>query len=100
MYKKHIKRLLDVICSIALLPILALVLLIVSPCIYFEDRGPIFYNGPRMGLNGKVFKMYKLRSMKVNAPDIRNEDGSTYNSGDDSRVTRIGRIIRKTSFHK
>lgn len=45
----------------------------------------------------KTFKMFKFRSMKVNAPDIRLEDGSTYNSEDDPRVTRIGRLIRKTS---
>ncbi|MCB7430310.1 sugar transferase, partial [Erysipelatoclostridium ramosum] len=40
----------------------------------------------------------KLRSMKVNAPDIRNKDGSTYNSDDDPRLTRIGSFIRKTSI--
>ena len=42
--------------------------------------------------------MYKFRSMKVNSPDIRNEDGSTFSSEDDPRLTRIGRFIRKTSI--
>ena len=42
--------------------------------------------------------MYKFRSMKVNAPDIRNEDGSTFNSKDDPRLTKIGRLIRETSI--
>lgn len=42
--------------------------------------------------------MYKFRSMKVNAPDIRNEDGSTFNSEDDPRLTKIGKFIRKTSL--
>ena len=49
-------------------------------------------------MNKKLFKMYKFRSMKVNAPDIRNDDGSTYNSKDDPRVTRIGKIIRRLSI--
>jgi lipopolysaccharide/colanic/teichoic acid biosynthesis glycosyltransferase len=42
--------------------------------------------------------MYKFRSMKVNSPDLRNEDGSTYNSKKDPRATRMGRILRKTSL--
>lgn len=42
--------------------------------------------------------MYKFRSMKVNAPDIRNEDGSTFNAEDDPRLTKIGKFIRKTSL--
>lgn len=68
------------------------------PLIWLTDRGPTFYNAQRVGLNGKIFKMFKFRSMKVNAPDIRNTDGSTFNSSDDPRVTRIGRFIRKTSI--
>jgi len=42
--------------------------------------------------------MYKLRSMKMNAPDIRNKDGSTYNAKDDPRLTRIGRFLKQTSI--
>ena len=69
-----------------------------APIIYFDDKGPVFYNAPRLGKNGKPFKMFKFRSMMVNAPDIRNEDGSTYNGDDDPRVTRVGRFMRKTSI--
>lgn len=98
MYKKYIKRLLDIIFSLILLPPVLLVILICGLLIKLEDRGPIFYCGKRLGKDGKVFKMYKLRSMKVNAPDLRNEDGSTYNSDDDPRLTRVGKIIRKTSL--
>ena len=47
-------------------------------------------------LNGKIFQMYKFRSMKMNAPDLRNKDNSTYNSSNDPRVTHIGKILRKT----
>ena len=80
------------------LPVFALIFIVVAPIIFMEDHGPIFYNAPRLGRNGKVYRMFKFRSMKVNAPDLRNEDGTTYNSDRDPRVTRIGRILRKTSL--
>lgn len=98
MYKKYIKRFLDVIFALIALPFWLVLLIIVGPIIYFQDKGPIFYNAFRLGKNGRVFKMYKFRSMKVDAPDIRNEDGSTYNAEDDPRLTRIGKFIRKTSI--
>lgn len=98
MYKKYIKRLLDIVFSLILLPPVLLIIFICGIFIKMEDGGPIFYNGKRLGKNGKIFKMYKLRSMKVNAPDLRNPDGSTYNSDDDPRLTKIGRILRKTSL--
>ena len=98
MYKNFFKRLLDIIISIIALPFLLLIFIIIAPIIYFTDKGPVFYNAPRMGINGKGFTMYKLRSMKINAPDLRNLDGSTYNSEDDPRVTKIGKFIRKSSI--
>lgn len=52
----------------------------------------------RIGKNGRIFKMYKFRSMIVNAPDLRMEDGSTYNAADDPRVTKVGRFLRRTSI--
>jgi lipopolysaccharide/colanic/teichoic acid biosynthesis glycosyltransferase len=98
MYKKFLKRLIDFLVALAALPFLLLILAVVAPVIYFTDKGPVFYNAYRMGKNGKRFTMYKLRSMKVNAPDLRNPDGSTFNSENDPRVTAIGRFIRKTSI--
>lgn len=98
MYKHFFKRLIDILVSLIALPFLLLVLIIFAPIIYFTDKGPVFYNAHRIGKNGKLFKMYKFRSMYVNAPDIRLEDGSTYNGEDDPRVTPIGRFIRKTSI--
>lgn len=98
MYKHFFKRLLDIIGAIIVLPFVLLVIVIFAPIIYFTDRGPVFYCGERMGKNGNVFKMFKFRSMYVNAPDIRNEDGSTFNSDKDKRVTPIGGILRKTSL--
>lgn len=98
MYKRYFKRCFDFILAIIALPFWLLILLVIGPTIYFQDRGSIFYNAPRLGKDGEVFKMYKLRSMKMNAPDLRNEDGSTFNSEDDPRLTNIGKFIRKTSL--
>lgn len=98
MYRKYFKRLSDVVITLLALPFWLLILIVFGPIIYFQDKGSIFYNAPRLGKNGKVFKMYKFRSMKLNAPDIRNSDGSTFNSEDDPRLTSIGKFIRKTSI--
>ncbi|MGM9974555.1 MAG: sugar transferase [Clostridiaceae bacterium] len=98
MYRSFVKRGLDIILSVIAIPFFVLLLLALGPAIYCEDKGPVFYNSPRLGRRGKVFNMYKLRTMKINAPDIRNKDGSTFSSEDDPRLTRIGRFIRKTSL--
>lgn len=98
MYNKFFKRFFDILISLIALPFVSFVILIFAPIIYFTDKGPIFYNAPRRGMNGKVFKMFKLRSMKVNAPALKNADGSTYSGDDDPRVTKIGRIMRKLSI--
>lgn len=98
MYKHFFKRIFDFIMALIALPFLLLVFLVVAIAIKIDDHGPIFYTAKRIGKNGKLFKMIKFRSMKVNAPDIRLADGSTYNSEDDPRVTKVGRFIRKTSI--
>lgn len=98
MYKHFLKRLFDIIIGLIALPFVLLIILIFAPIIYFTDLGPVFYNAPRLGKNGKVYKMYKLRSMYVNSPDIKNADGSTYNGENDPRVTKVGRFMRKTSI--
>ena len=98
MYKYVIKRILDIILAILLLPFFLVITILIGPLIYLEDRGKIFYNANRLGKNGKVFVMYKFRTMKENSPDIRNSDGSTYNAEDDERVTKIGKFLRKLSI--
>ncbi|MBN3554001.1 sugar transferase [Fictibacillus nanhaiensis] len=98
MYKNFFKRVFDLNLALIALPFWFIILVIIGQIIYFQDKGPIFYNAPRLGKNGKVFKMYKFRSMKMNAPDLRNEDGSTFNAEDDPRLTKIGKFIRKTSL--
>lgn len=97
-YRKIVKRILDLILALIAFPFVLIICLIFGILIYVEDRGDIFYIAKRRGLNGSIFGMYKLRSMKMNAPDIRNEDNSTFNSANDPRVTKIGKILRKTSI--
>lgn len=98
MYKNFLKRFLDLLISIMFFPFFAIIFIVVAILIKLEDRGPIFYKGARIGKDCKIFKMYKFRSMKVNAPNILNKDGSTYNSKDDNRVTKVGKFIRETSI--
>ncbi len=98
MYEKFFKRFIDVLIGLAALPFVAIVVVFCAPFIFLTDKGPIFYNANRAGKGYKPFKMFKLRSMYVNVPDIKNADGSTFNSDDDPRVTSIGRFMRKTSL--
>lgn len=98
MYVHFFKRVGDILVGLLALPFVLLAIIIFGPIIWYQDKGPIFYAGKRLGLNGKPFGMLKFRSMRVNAPDIRLEDGSTYNGDDDPRVTKIGKFLRKTSI--
>ena len=88
MYKNFFKRLFDIIGALSAIPFVLLISLFVGLAIYIEDRGDIFYLASRRGRYGEIFKMFKFRSMKMNAPDIRNSDNSTYNSPDDPRITK------------
>ena len=98
MYERYIKRLLDIFLGFLTLPILIICILIFGLLIKLEDGGPILYKSRRIGKGGRIFTMYKFRSMKVNAPMLLNADGSTYNSKNDPRVTRVGKFIRETSI--
>lgn len=93
-----IKRFFDLFFCLVGFPIFLLVWLFVAIAIKLDDRGPVFYKAERIGKNSKKFYMYKFRSMKVNAPNLVNADGSTYNSKNDPRVTRIGKFLRETSL--
>lgn len=98
MYARFFKRCLDIVIGIIAMPVLGVLVLVLGPKIKHEDGGPVFYNAPRVGKDGKPFTMYKFRSMRVNAPDLVMEDGSTYNGADDPRMTRIGAFMRRTSL--
>jgi lipopolysaccharide/colanic/teichoic acid biosynthesis glycosyltransferase len=98
MYQRTLKRLLDIIIALVALPFAVLICLVLGIIIFTEDKGPVFYNAPRVGRGGKEFTMFKLRSMQVNAPDLKMPDGSTYNAADDPRMTKIGGFMRRSSL--
>lgn len=98
MYKCFFKRLIDFVIALMALPLVLLVCLSVWIIIKYDDGGPLFHMASRIGKNGRIFKMYKFRSMIMNAPDLRMEDGSTYNAVDDPRVTKVGKFLRRTSI--
>ena len=98
MYKNCFKRLFDFCIALCAFPFVLLVCIGVWIAIKCDDGGPLFHMASRIGKNGRIFKMYKFRSMIVNAPDLRMEDGSTYNAADDPRVTKVGRFLRRTSI--
>lgn len=97
-YQDVVKRALDIGIGVVAMPVLGAAIVVFGPQIYLEDKGPIFYNAPRVGKDGREYTMYKFRSMKVNAPDLVMEDGSTYNGADDPRLTRIGAFMRRASL--
>ena len=92
------KRLLDLsLCCLAL-PIALPLVAICALTVRLSSPGPIFFRQKRIGMNHRPFEMLKFRSMYVNAPDLRNSDGSTFNAAQDARVTPAGRLLRKTSL--
>lgn len=88
------KRAIDILAASALLAISAPLILIVSLAIRLDSRGPILFRQKRIGLGGEIFDMLKFRSMVADAE----KDGPQWAAREDSRVTRIGRLIRKTRF--
>lgn len=93
-----IKRILDILLSLAMIVPVSIIITPFIIMIKREDNGPAFYNAKRIGKNGDEFNMFKLRTMKVNSPDLRMADGSTYNSENDTRLTNIGKFLRKNSI--
>lgn len=98
MYANYFKRIIDLVLGILLTPIIVIFIFLMLITIRLDDKGPVFYKSKRLGKDKKVFNIIKFRSMKIDAPDIRNDDGSTFNSKDDPRITKIGKFIRKTSI--
>lgn len=85
------KRLFDLVFSIAGFIILSPVLFFIACAIKKEDGGPIFYRGERVGQHGNIFRIIKFRSMVVNAEKI----GGSSTADDDPRITRVGKFMRK-----
>lgn len=100
-----VKRVFDFLAATCGIIILSPLMLIIAILIKSEDHGPIFYKQVRVGKNGKTFKMYKFRSMFVNADKMLDKlkeqndvDGPMFKMKDDPRVTKIGHFIRKHSL--
>jgi lipopolysaccharide/colanic/teichoic acid biosynthesis glycosyltransferase len=83
---------------IAALIVLAPLLGLIAVAIKVSSRGPVLFMQERIGWQGRTFLIIKFRSMVRNAPYISNPDGSAYSSDTDLRVTRLGRILRRTSL--
>lgn len=94
-FYRAVKRFLDVTASFLGLVLLSPLLLAVSILIKIDSRGPVIFSQKRIGRNGKVFEIYKFRSMCVGAEKT---GSGVYSGKGDARVTRIGKILRATSI--
>lgn len=99
------KRLFDIAASLTGIILLLPVFIITSIAIKLDSPGPIFFFQERTGFKGRIFKMYKFRSMVTNAEELLKEleskneaSGYMFKIKNDPRITRVGRIIRKTSI--
>lgn len=92
-YKKFLKRVFDFIFAFFCLLILFVPMIIIAIAIKIDSKGPVLFKQERLGYKGKVYKMYKFRSMKVGA-----EKEGVYSNNKDTRVTKVGKFIRATSL--
>lgn len=92
-----IKRTIDLLIAAAVLLLASPLLLLCAIAVQCSSPGPVLFAQQRLGLKGKPFWFLKFRTMYLNAPDLRNPDGSAYCGEDDPRTTRVGRFLRKTS---
>ena len=94
-YRRYLKRVLGVLVSLTVLILLSPLLLITALAVKLTSPGPVLFKQQRLGLHGKEFTIYKFRSMTVGA---EHTGSGVYSGKGDSRVTTIGRFIRKTSI--
>ncbi len=100
-----LKRALDVGICLTILPVAIVVMGLCAVMIWLDDPGPIFFTQLRTGLGGKRFRMYKFRTMLRNAEELKDQlahlnklSGPDFKIANDPRVTRIGRVLRRTSL--
>jgi len=94
MYKKYGKRLFDVVATIVGGMLLLPIIVPIAIWIKLSSKGPLFYIQKRVGKDFKEFDLYKFRSMVVDADKV----GPSVTSGDDPRITKVGKIIRRTKI--
>lgn len=95
MYKHFFKRVFDIIFSLLGLILAAIPMLLIAIAIKIDSKGPVIFKQERIGKNGKVFHILKFRSMCVGAEHV---GSGVYSGKGDTRVTRVGNILRKTSL--
>ena len=95
MYKHFFKRFIDIVLSFIGIVVLALPMLIVAIIIKIDSPGPVFFKQKRIGYKGRVFEIIKYRTMCVGAEQM---GSGVYSGNGDIRVTKVGKILRKTSF--
>ena len=88
------KRAMDIVLSACALAVLWPLLLLIALAIWIDDPGPVFYRQVRVGRNGKTFRIFKFRSMVMDAE----KKGLAITVGRDSRITRVGAVLRKTKL--
>jgi exopolysaccharide biosynthesis polyprenyl glycosylphosphotransferase len=103
--KLVVKRIFDLVVTLAAMPLIAPVMLAVAIAIKLDSPGPVFFTQQRVGFRKRLFKMYKFRSMYVDAEKrmaeiehLNEAEGPIFKMANDPRVTRVGRFIRKTSL--
>lgn len=94
MYKNYLKRIFDFIASLIGIILLIPIIIPIIIWIKFSSKGPLFFVQKRVGKNFKEFNLYKFRSMVVDAQNL----GPSITSGDDPRITKVGKIIRRTKI--
>lgn len=95
MYRNFVKRVLDIALAVIGLMIAAIPMLIIALLIKIDSPGPVLFKQERIGLGGKVFRILKFRSMRVNS---EHTGSGVYSGKGDTRVTKVGRILRATSL--
>src|SRR5207248_1900844 len=90
--RRLVKRLFDLVVASLLLVLTLPLTLVIAIVIKLDSRGPVFYRQERVGRAGRVYGLWKFRSMRVDAE----RDGAVWARANDQRVTRVGRFIRKT----
>jgi lipopolysaccharide/colanic/teichoic acid biosynthesis glycosyltransferase len=98
-----VKRLIDILGAILGLMLTALLVIPLAILMFIDDPGPIFYSQIRCGLRGKPFRIWKFRSMVVNAEQLKHlvknqAQGHIFKSDKDPRITRVGKFLRSTSL--
>ena len=105
LFRSAVKKFMDVYFSAILLIVLSPVMLCIALIIKLTSEGPVIYKQARVGLRGRQFNLYKFRTMVVNAEKIREDlesknemDGPVFKIKDDPRVTRVGKLLRRTGL--